>query len=59
MIDTKNYSAAYVVMYKLINSFFLLEQEDGSFLVTPMARAHSLHPIKSMSRNKHRNLWVG
>ena len=28
-------------------------------LVTPMALAHPIHPIKSRSRNKRRNLWVG
>ena len=28
-------------------------------LITPMALAHLLHPIKSRSRNKRRNLWVG
>ena len=27
--------------------------------ITPMALSHSLHPIKSRSRNKRRNLWVG
>ena len=32
MIDTKNSSTAYVVMYKLIiECFFGLKQEDGSF----------------------------
>ena len=28
-------------------------------LITPMALAHPLYPIKSRSRNKRRNLWVG
>ena len=28
-------------------------------LITPMTLAHPLHPIKSRSRNKCRNLWVG
>ena len=28
-------------------------------LMTPMALAHPLHPIKSRSRNKRRKLWVG
>ena len=28
-------------------------------LITPMALAHPLHPIKSRSRNKRRTLWVG
>ena len=28
-------------------------------LITPMALAHPLPPIKSRSRNKRRNLWVG
>ena len=37
---------------------FGLEKENGS-LITPMALTHPLHPIKSMSRNKRRNLWVG
>ena len=31
MIDTKNRSTVYVVMYKLITYIFGLEQEDGSF----------------------------
>ena len=28
-------------------------------LMTPIPLAHPLHPIKSRSRNKRRNLWVG
>ena len=28
-------------------------------LITPMALAHPLHPIRSKSRNQRRNLWVG
>ena len=28
-------------------------------LITPMALAHPLHPIKSRLKNKRRNLWVG
>ena len=28
-------------------------------LIAPMALAHPLYPIKSRSRNKHWNLWVG
>ena len=28
-------------------------------LITPMALAHPLHPIKSRSRNTRRNLWGG
>ena len=28
-------------------------------LINPMALAHPLHPIKSRSRNKRQNLWVG
>ena len=31
---------------------FGLEQGDGS-LITPMALAHHLHPIRRRSRNKH------
>ena len=34
------------------------EQEDGS-LIPPMAFTHPLHPMRSRSRNKHQNLWVG
>ena len=37
---------------------FGLEQEDRS-LITPMALAHPLDPIKSMSKNERRNLWAG
>ena len=35
-----------------------LEQWVG-VLITLMSLAHPLHPIKSRSRNKSRNLWVG
>ena len=37
---------------------FGLEQGSGSS-ITPMVLAHPLHPIRSRSRNKHRNLWFG
>ena len=37
---------------------FGLEQEDGN-VIPPMALAHPLHPIRSKSRNKRRNLWDG
>ena len=36
---------------------FGLEQ-DGSF-ITAMALADPLHPIRSRSRNKRRNMWIG
>ena len=35
-----------------------LEHEGGS-LFTPIALTHHLHPIRSRSRNKRRNLYVG
>ena len=37
---------------------FRKEQEDWS-VITPMALAHPLYSIRSRSRNKRRNLWVG
>ena len=39
----------------------ILSWNSSSVLIffTPMALAHPLHPIKSRSRNKCRNLWVG
>ena len=37
---------------------FGLKQEAGS-LFTLIALAHLLHPIRSRSRNKHQNPWVG
>ena len=36
-----------------------LEQEDGIFFITSTALERSPHLIKSRSRNKHRNPWVG
>ena len=59
IIDNKNSSTAYVILYELIDTFFGgLEQEGGS-LIAPMALAHPLHPIDNRSRNRRRNLWVG
>ena len=46
-----NISVDYVI-------FFGLELEGGSW-ITPVALAHPLHPVRSRSRNKHWNLWVG
>ena len=34
--------------------FFGLEQEDGS-VITPVAMAHPLQPLRKTSRNKHWN----
>ena len=40
--------------------FFFLTRTGGDMvLTTPVALAHPLHPIRSRSRNKRRNLWVG
>ena len=63
IIDSKNSPTAYVILYELIDTWFLgsnrrLEQEGGS-LIAPMALAHPLHPIDNRSRNRRRNLWVG
>ena len=41
-----------------LRTVFLLEQEDGDVSI-PVSLAHYFHPIKSRSKNKHRNLWVG
>ena len=57
-ITDKNSSTAYVILYKLTDMIFGLEQEGGS-LIAPMALAHPLHPIDNKSRNKRRNLWAG
>ena len=45
MIDTKNTSSAYVVMYKLITEWFSVKNRRIGVLITPMALAHPLHPI--------------
>ena len=63
IIDSKNSPTAYVMLYELIDTWFLdsnrrLEQEGGS-LIAPMTLAHPLHPIDNRSRNRRRNLWVG
>ena len=58
IINSKNSSTAYVILYELIDTLFGLEQEGGS-LIAPMALAHPLHPIDNRSRNRRRNLWVG
>ena len=59
IIDSKNSSTAYVILYELTwHMIFGLEQEGGS-LIVPMALAHPLHPIDNRSRNRRRNLWVG
>ena len=58
IIDSKNSSTAYVILYELSDTSFGLEQAGGS-LITPMALAHPLHPINSRPKNKRRNLWVG
>ena len=59
MIDTKNYSTAYVVMNKLVVQWFSDQNRRVGVLITPTALAHPRHPIKSRLRNKRRNLWVG
>ena len=59
MIDTKNSSNAYVVMYELITYWLLDKNRMMEVLITPMALAHPLHPIRSRSRNKRRNRWAG
>ena len=56
IIDTRNSPIAYVWIDYTMS--FGLEHEDRS-LITPMEPAHHLPPIKSRSRNKCRNLWVG
>ena len=58
IIDSKNSSPAYVVLYELIDMIFGLEQEGGN-LIAPMALAHPLHNIDNRSRNRCRNLWGG
>ena len=56
MIDTKNSFTAYVYIdYVMV---IRLEQ-DNEILITPIALAHPLHPIRSRSRNKRGNLWFG
>ena len=56
IIDSKDSSTTYVLIFRLITKCFLLEQEEGS-LITPMVLAHPLHPIGCRSRNKCPNLW--
>ena len=61
IIDSKNSSAAYVILYELIDTWFLDSNRrgGGGSLIAPIALAHPLHPIDNRSRNRRRNLWVG
>ena len=47
MLDTKNSSTTYVVMYKLITQWFVDWKRRMQVLITPMALAHPLHPNKT------------
>ena len=57
IIDSKNSSTAYVILYELIDTFGL--EHGGGSLIVLMALAHPLHPIDNKSRNRRRQLWVG
>ena len=59
MIHTKNFSPAYVLIYKFITLWFLDRSRRMGALITPMTLAHPLHPIRNRSRNKRQNLSVG
>ena len=56
IIDSKYSSTAYVILYELIDTWFL---DSNRRLGVPMTLAHLLHPIDNRSRNRRRNLWVG
>ena len=56
IIDSKYSSTAYVILYELIDTWFL---DSNRRLGVPMTLAHPLHPIGNRSRNRRRNLWVG
>ena len=58
-VDNKNSSTAYVILYELIDTWFVWLEQEGGSLIAPMALAHPLHPIDNRSRNRRRNLWVG
>ena len=59
IIDSKDSSTAYVILYELIDTWFFGLEQGGGSLIAPMALAHPLHPIDNRSRNRRRNLWVG
>ena len=56
IFDSKNSSTAYVILYELIDTWFL---DSNRSLIAPMALAYPLHPINNRSRTRRRNLWVG
>ena len=56
IIDSKNSSTVYVILYELID-IWVLDSADS--LIAAMALAHPLHPIDNRSRNRRQNLWVG
>ena len=60
IIDSKNSSTAYVILYEMIDTWFL--DSNGRVGVWSLPwRWHilSIHPIDNRSRNRRRNLWVG
>ena len=57
IIDSKNSSTAYVILYELIDTWFLDSNRRVGVWSLPW-RWHILF-IPLMSRNRRRNLWVG
>ena len=57
--DNKNSSTEYVILYELIDTWFLDSNRRVGVWSLPCSLAHPLHPIDNRSRNKRRNLWVG
>ena len=58
IIDSKNPSTAYVILYELIDTWFWNSNRRMGVWSLPW-RWHPLHPIGNRSRNRRRNLWVG
>ena len=58
IIESKNSSTAYVILYALIDTWFLDSNRRLGVWSLPW-RWHILHSIDNRSKNRHRNLWVG
>ena len=58
IIDSKNYSTAYVILQELID--IVLDSNRGVGVWSlPWRWKYPLHPIDNRSRNRRGNLWVG
>ena len=59
IIDSKNSSTVYVILYELIHTWYFGFEQEGGSLIALMELTQPLHPIDNRSRNRRRNLWVG